>query len=888
MKKSLLTAILFVLFIGLTIVWLPIDLAQSQVLEAPANQGAVIVVDDTGDIVTPSDGRCTLREAILNANGDTDVTNGDCLAGSGGDTVVLPAGTYTLTVPGAGEDAAATGDLDITDHMTLTGAMSNTTIIDAAGLDRVLHIPTVVQVTVQQVTLSGGLADFGGGSHSQGDLILRDSTLINNEANDSGGGLYLIDGTTLIQNSLILSNTVQDAHGGGIYHLDGELVIEDSRIGYNVLNVVVLGMGGGIFNQGTMTATHIIVHDNLVVSGNGGGIFSNGPTSLMDSWILNNTAFHLGGGLYSWNGGDTLLANTVISGNTVWDAGGGIWNYGSLELQGNSINNNLAANNGGGIFNWDSSPLAIADSSFYGNVSWLTGGGIYNHDSLATISGSVFQANSTYYAGGGIMNNGLLWVSDILLESNMADGDGAGIANGNWISITNSLFLSNTVTGTSNGGGLANQSGTVVMADTDFIGNRAPVGAGGGIYSFYGTFTMRRGQVLNNSAANGGGMEMFFTTSLLEELTIQGNSAGSGGGIRGQGSGGVTPIRIDNTLIANNIAVWYGGGIDNSTGMVILRNSTVTGNSSTMDTGGGGGIYNGDTLDMTYTTVSGNDSLMGSGGGINSAGTVVMGNSIIANNITMSTGPDCWGAVTSTGYNLFEDANGCTISGDTTGNILWLDPMLGPLQDNGGSNETLALLTGSPAIDQIPDGSYGCAAGVTDDQRYFVRAGGVGQGGTTCDMGAYESEAGPLWGTITGQILLQGRANYSGAVMTAWVGGAAVDTAVTNAAGAYSLSVPTGIYTVTAEMSLYLDSLQIGVVATNGNTTLLTPLLLLAGDTNDDDIIDILDLSLIGGQYAATCPGYDPRADLNIDCVVSILDLSVTGGNFGRVSPVGW
>jgi CSLREA domain-containing protein len=79
---------------------------------------------DTNDGTCDSD--CSLREAIIAAN-----------ANPGADVITLPAGTYTLTIPGAGEDGGATGDLDILGDLTINGAGASTTIVNGGGLDRV-------------------------------------------------------------------------------------------------------------------------------------------------------------------------------------------------------------------------------------------------------------------------------------------------------------------------------------------------------------------------------------------------------------------------------------------------------------------------------------------------------------------------------------------------------------------------------------------------------------------------------------------------------------------------------------------------------------------------------------------------------------------------------
>src|SRR5437870_3850242 len=90
--------------------------------------GATITVNTTEDELTV-DGNCSLREAIQAANTDSAVDA--CPAGSGADTITLPVGTYTLTIPGANEDANQTGDLDNARDLTINGAGAAATIIQA-------------------------------------------------------------------------------------------------------------------------------------------------------------------------------------------------------------------------------------------------------------------------------------------------------------------------------------------------------------------------------------------------------------------------------------------------------------------------------------------------------------------------------------------------------------------------------------------------------------------------------------------------------------------------------------------------------------------------------------------------------------------------------------
>ncbi len=103
----------------------------------PIARAATISVNTTTDEYN-SDGDCSLREAIVAAN--TDAAVDACPTGSGADTIVIPAGTYILSLIPGGSDDATSGDLNITDDLTLSGSGPNVTTIDANGIDRVIRV----------------------------------------------------------------------------------------------------------------------------------------------------------------------------------------------------------------------------------------------------------------------------------------------------------------------------------------------------------------------------------------------------------------------------------------------------------------------------------------------------------------------------------------------------------------------------------------------------------------------------------------------------------------------------------------------------------------------------------------------------------------------------
>ena len=154
----------------------------------------------------------------------------------------------------------------------------------------------------------------------------------------------------------------------------------------------------------------------------------------------------------------------------------------------------------------------------------------------------------------------------------------------------------------------------------------------------------------------------------------------------------------------------------------------------TGSSGEGAAIYNyGNVAIINNSTLSGNTATY-AGGIYNASGSLKLQNSIVASNGL----PNCSGTVTSDGYNLSGD-NTCNLTG--SGDLTNANPLLGPLQNNGGTTQTMALLAGSPAVDA--GNPSGCTDGqdnlLTTDQRGMPRPDPEDKRG--CDMGAYESQS---------------------------------------------------------------------------------------------------------------------------------------------------
>jgi hypothetical protein len=241
--------------------------------------------------------------------------------------------------------------------------------------------------------------------------------------------------------------------------------------------------------------------------------------------------------------------------------------------------------------------------------------------------------------------------------------------------------------------------------------------------------------VSGNRAQSGGGLLLFAGPSpaTLTNSTVSGNAAVDvGGGLYVASS----ELSLANSTVSGNGAA-YGGGLYAYYSTVRPLNSTVSGNTASE---AGGGLYvDFAVASFTHSTVTANAAV--DGGGLRAYATpVTLASSVVAR---QTRGADCSaagaGGLASAGHNLDSDGS-CALAsaGDRPG----VDPLLGPLQDNGGPTRTHAPLAGSPAIDLVPPGVNGCGATLTTDQRGLPRPAGTG-----CDAGAVEVQPTSTGGT---------------------------------------------------------------------------------------------------------------------------------------------
>ena len=376
----------------------------------------------------------------------------------------------------------------------------------------------------------------------------------------------------------------------------------------------------------------------------------------------------------------TVTGNTTNSYHVVSGAGG-------ATLDGFIITAGFASgaypdNGGGGVYNNAVNPI-LTNITFSGN-SASYGGGIYNLSGNPTLTTITFNSNRVLLSGGGMYSNG----------------------------------------------------GSPQLTNVIFINNHADFG-GGGLHSTSSNPTLTNVTFSGNSAGYGGGMRADTGSPTLLNVTFSGNHADHGGGMSTFSSSSPS---LTNVTFTGNSADGLGGGMYNSDGDSTLTNVTFSGNSS--GSGGGMTIKNGSPT-LTNVTFSGN-SATSYGGGIYNTGsdTPTFTNTLIANS---TSGGDCFNDVGSSLHatssnNLIEDsANSCGLANGVNGNVIVLDPDLGPLANNGGSTLTPALPPSSPSIDA--GGNASCPA---TDQRGEARPAGL-----YCDIGAFEGEPHPYILSIT-------------------------------------------------------------------------------------------------------------------------------------------
>jgi predicted outer membrane repeat protein len=553
-------------------------------------------------------------------------------------TVALSAHATTLTVTNT--DDNGTGSLRdtlaaATDGDTITFAVTGSIVLTSGEL-----------LVEKSITISGPGSD---------NLAV--------DGNASSRVFHIAPDQTVSITGLTITNGMTDEDGGGIYNDHGSLALSACAITGNSA-----GNGGGIYSDGFGGTADLMI-DSSTINGNlatarlaaGGGIYNDqAMVTLNDCTIAGNFAIY-GGAIHNdgENGAATLeITNCTIKNNTATIIGGGIDNDSvegstSVTIQAGTLSGN-SARIGGGIYNdgfdkQSHARLTISNSILNGNSADV-GGCIYNDsyigDASLTINDSDLSDNSAANRGGCIYNEMAQGIGILTLNNTSFSGNSAG----------------------DSGGAIYNDQGVFFTINYCAISGNSAQKRGGGVYndgSFQTTasLTINSSTLDENSASAGGAIfndaEQGGTWLNINNSTISGNTASSDGSLASRGYGGGLASNGDNARIVS----------------VDISNTTFSDNAASH---AGGSIYNVGQNDPNIVLVTLANTILKSG---------PLGGNIFSNSATIE----------SQGYNLSNDSGGGFLTGP--GDQTNVDPMLGPLQDNGGPTFTHALLPGSPAID---------------------------------------------------------------------------------------------------------------------------------------------------------------------------------------------
>ena len=727
--------------------------------------------DNRADIVITGD-----------ANGD-DATTTDSFG-----NVITDAATNTNTadnsrvfaISGAGTDASLSG-LVVTGGVASGVAASNNS---GAGI----RVGSGAALTLEHASIAGNSAFRGGGiANDSSVLTVRNSTIAGNIAANRGGGIFSNTNTTGSQLTTIVNTTISGNganDGGGIFNLDGRTIVQNTTISGNNATT----SGGGVSSWGdsitfTDVVSTIIAANTAGTAGSTDVALHNGGTNSFTNSPGNNLV----------GNGNSLFTNGV-SGNIVGATGALVDpRLGPLANNGGPVETMLLQSTSQAIDN-GSNPASLATDA-RGVARNVDLNANPNNVDIGAVELQLLSPPTTPQAFE------VTTLNDEL-DFTGADATIANMGGLSDLSLREALFLANQNASTADtiafdaslaGGTLRLTQGQLtikgdvsISGDTDGD-NRADIVITGDANGDDATTTDSFGNVITDAIANATGnaldnFRVFAITGLgtsasLSSLVVTGGRGPDGVIARGGGiyvdSGAV--LTLEHATIAGNEST-FGGGIANSSGVLTVRNSTIIGNesysgggiySNTNTTGTelttivnttisgnlaskGAGIHNGDGRTIVQSsTISGNRA-WSSGGGILSFGNAStytdVESTIIAANISLSSHYGATDDVTlragstnsfanSPGNNLIGDGNGLFTNG-VNGNIVGstgalVDPLLGPLANNGGPVETMALLTGSLAID---NGSN--PAGLPGDARGVFR-----EVGSDADIGAFETQA---------------------------------------------------------------------------------------------------------------------------------------------------
>ncbi len=681
-------------------------------------------------------GAGSLRQAVTSANSSPNLS--DILFDN---TFFNTARTITLA-----------GELALSTSQTISGPGADLLTLSGNNANRIFRVAGGgLNVAISGLTISNGKGvDVGGGIVADSNLTLTGCAIINNAA-ASGGGVYVGGAVGTFTGCTFNGNTA-DNRGGAIYLRDSSGTLTNCTISGNMAS----GAGGGgainLFNTNgnrSLAVTNSTVVNNTGVGTGTGGIRVEVATGLTSSATIRNTiiANSTGPNLAGLLGGAANAARIVSQGFNLTNDNTSIFLNQATDIINANPQLSPLRNNGGSTpthallsnspaLDKGSSPEFTTDQRGLPRrfdlpgISAATGGD--NSDIGAYETQGQLVAN-TNDSGTGSLRQAIADAtanSEILFDLTVFNALRTITLSSGEISINKNL----TITGP--GANLLTLSGNNA--------NRIFSVAGGGLNVAISGLT-----VSNGRAPDGGGINSASNLTLSQCAIVNNTAsagAGAGGGVNVSGAVGT----FTECTFSGNTAGLRGGGVHLSDSGGTLTNCTVSGNTAPF--AGGIAFFNTNsnrTLAVTNCTIANNTSQNNGSGllvevaaGLTSTATAR--NSIIANNPGPSNikgllgGADSPTTLKSQGFNLTSD-NSTTFLNQATDQVN-KNPLLGPLQSNGGPTQTHALLPNSPALDK------GNSAGIATDQRGRTRPFDISglapaTGGDNSDIGAVEMQA---------------------------------------------------------------------------------------------------------------------------------------------------
>ena len=631
-----------------------------------------------GQIVTNGDdaGPGSLRDAVAQAN-----------ANAGADVITFN-GNFTVNL--------TSGEILVTDDVTITGNGTGNTIIDgSSNSGRIFNFQmdggiiagassTLDAITIQNGSITG-TADGGGAIFVSANDIVAPSSLtivncdFNNNSTESdtsgdggGGAIYASDVSLDITGTEFNNNIATAASGsGGAIYYESQSVLTTFSLVNSDLTGNIAGRAGGAIETNTpnvLTITNVTFDGNQATGtpGNGGALHNTGisDTNVTGSTFINNIAGSEGGALWNQAGGTMTVNASTVTGN---------------EAQGND-----SSNGGGGLFN-NGGTLIVSGATLVNNNSATgtsgSGGGILSTDGDVTVTdpNTTVNSNIANRAGGGIeIIDGSLTLQDVSLNSNNAGvapnasaspGNGGGLhVSGIATIIINGGNIQGNIAA-NEGGGLWNQLGsTMTVGNTptpnfsdNIASGDAPTTGGGAIFNNGGDLIVLAGNNIVNNLADG--------------------VSGSGGAILSNGG----TVTITETTFTNNVSTRAGGAIEHTGGTLNLTgvnfDSNNVGVTSPLNSnpGNGGALHVGGdaTTNITGGSVINNQAANEGGGLWNGSGIMTIIDVVIDGNSAHSAA-----AATSGGGGIYNE--GGTVTTDATTQIINNIATVGPSGSGGG------------------------------------------------------------------------------------------------------------------------------------------------------------------------------------------------------------